>query len=58
MSREEVSAVLEEILATSRALVELEEPEDGAPSKLCEELRARRRALIARLRSEDAGQDR
>jgi len=50
MSREETSLVLEEIWVTSRALVEIGEPDAGdPPSRLCEELRNRRRALLARL---------
>ena len=50
MSRQEESSLLEEILVTSKALVELGEPELGEPpSRLCEALRVRRRELIARL---------
>jgi hypothetical protein len=46
MSREESSYILEQIFVTSRALVELDEPEAG---HLCEALRVHRRELLARL---------
>ncbi len=49
MSNEEQSAILEEILATSRTLVELGDAATEA-NKLCHELRERRRTLLARLR--------
>ena len=59
MSREEASSILEEILVTSRALVELGEPELGEPpTRLAQELRTRRRALLARLESENPRKDR
>ena len=48
--------MLEEILVASRALVELGEPEMGeGASKLCAELRLRRRTLLDRLCSENSG---
>lgn len=51
MSQDERALVMEEIMVASRALAELEPPDaDDAPSRLREELRTRRRALIARLR--------
>ncbi|HEY1957516.1 MAG TPA: hypothetical protein VGH28_17980 [Polyangiaceae bacterium] len=57
MSRQEAQSTLEEILVTSRAIVELGDPEVGEPpSKLCEALRVRRRALLERLHSQDSGQ--
>ena len=48
--------MLEELLVASRALVELGEPEMGeGASKLCAELRLRRRTLLDRLCSENSG---
>ena len=56
MSRQEAESMLEEILVTSRALVELGDPEVGeGPSRLCEELRLRRRTLLDRLCSQNTG---
>lgn len=49
MSREEQSTILEEILTTSRTLVELGDSAMEA-NKLCLALRERRRTLLARLR--------
>jgi hypothetical protein len=49
MSREEASAILEEILTTSRTLVEMGDAEHEATS-FCQALRQRRRTLLARLR--------
>ena len=52
MSREETSTILHEILVTSRAIVELDD--DGSFSR---EIRARRRALLAKLRAEGSGSE-
>jgi len=49
MSREETQSIVEEILTTSQMLIELGSDE---PSKLREELRLRRRALLARLEAQ------